>query len=243
MPDAAVQDVNAEGAPQGRSAPGGMKIAGFPWWVWVLAAGGTFAVVWFLRNQSGSSPASTTAASTLGAAAGTDPLTGLPISTTDPMTADALLQAMQDLATRLGATHNSPAPAITPKGGVVTHVGAAIRSHHGGVSTTHTSGGSSTALTSVPGIPIHNTKAWITEHAKELAKLHPPVLPSKGISGRIFSSKATREVGSPGTTYIGPLGATNTSPSGPLIRGSFPDFTNALGNLVSAGMIKRQKVS
>jgi hypothetical protein len=153
MPDAAVQDVDAEGAPQGRSAPGSGKIFGFPWWVWAIAAGGTFAVVWYLRNQSGST--GTTAASTLGAAgtAGTDPLTGLPVSQTDPLTAVSLLQAMQDLATRLGATSNSPSPATAPSNPGVTPTGPAVPSQAGAVSSAHSSGGSSTALTNVQGIP------------------------------------------------------------------------------------------
>jgi hypothetical protein len=178
MPEAAVQDVDAEGGPQGRSAPGGGKIAGFPLWVWGAAAVGTFAVVWFLRNRSGTSTAASTQ---VGAAAGTG--SDLGVTTTDPMTAAALLQAMQSLATRLGATSNSPAAAVAPSSGspsasataviaAAIPTGPTIPSQAGAVSSAHSSGGSSTALTTVPGIPLK-----LPSPAPWLAQLAIPIIP------------------------------------------------------------------
>lgn len=147
MPDKGAQDVSAEGAPQGRSDPGGMKIAGFPWWVWALAAGGTFAVVYFMRNRTSGTVGSTQAA---GGAAGLPSSSG--VTTTDPMTAAALLSAMQDLAKRLGATAVSPAP---PAPSPVANPPATVPTQPWtqAATTSHVTGGSSTGRVSNSGLP------------------------------------------------------------------------------------------
>jgi hypothetical protein len=150
MPDAPAQDVSPEGEPQGRSAPGGGKIFGFPWWVWLLAAGGTFAVVWYMRNQSGSSVTSSTqTGSALGPGSAVGTSNGSGVSFTDPMTASALLQAMQDLATRLGASSVSPAPSAP-----ASHAYYNTRPvSTGAFTSSHVTGGSSTDLSTVSGLP------------------------------------------------------------------------------------------
>jgi hypothetical protein len=169
---------DAEGAPDGRKDPGGMKIMGFPWWVWAIAAGGTFAVVWYLRSKSSTSVTNSTQT---GAASGTNPALG--VTQMDPMTAAALLQAMQDLATRLGANSVAPPPPVVtppwgnpfpnaiplgrgvnpgpmtgPPGIRTDLIGLPVSGFGGGAATSHTTGGSSTALTTVPGIPAMTTR-------------------------------------------------------------------------------------
>lgn len=102
MPEAA-QDVTPEGAPVGRSAPGGGKIGPLPIWGWALVGVGLLGFFWWQRSHSG--PGSSTAT---GNASNLPPDTG--VTTTDPMTADMLFNAMQDLTARLGKTSVSPGP-------------------------------------------------------------------------------------------------------------------------------------
>ena len=138
---------DAGDAPIGRSDPGGPKLFGFPIWVWGVAAVGTFAVVWYLRNQSGSA-----ASSTVGAASGLPADSG--VTTTDPTTAAGLLQAMQDLSTRLASQNSSPASSVAaasqPSDPAVPTSGAlpVLSTITQAVSSSHTTGGNSTALTS-----------------------------------------------------------------------------------------------
>lgn len=157
MPDA---PADAGNSPEGRSDPGGPKIGGFPLWVWGIAAVGTFGVVWFLRNRN---TATAGAGTQVGGASGTNPDLG--VTTTDPMTAAALLQQMQDLATRLSKINGtSVLPGISPSPPVITTpgsgglapgpIGPSVVSNAGtNVSTSHTSGGSSTAQVAASHLP------------------------------------------------------------------------------------------
>jgi hypothetical protein len=189
MSDAPAQEVDAEGAPQGRSTPGGGKIAGFPWWVWVLAAGGTFAVVWYMKGKSGSVVSSTQTGSSLGpgSAVGTTNSSG--VSLTDPMTAAALLQAMQDLATRLGATSVSPAPpSPTPQPGGSSTPVVTVPPATAAFSSSHVTGGSSTNNATVPGLPaipvpavIATSTPWVPPAQKPYTA---PILVTPPVSAR-----------------------------------------------------------
>jgi hypothetical protein len=112
MPDDAIP----EGPPAGRSAPGGglsTKIGPLPLWGWGIVAGGVFVFFMWRRGQSSTVSTSTDvtgSASSLPSNAG--------VTSTDPATAAALLQAMQELATRLGALNQSPGNTGVPRPGV-----------------------------------------------------------------------------------------------------------------------------
>src|SRR5260370_31234287 len=105
MPD----KTDANDAPVGRTNPSGGPL-GISWLMWGGLAVGTFAVIWFLKSRSSSSGTTATGdAANLPAGAG--------VTFVDPMTAQELLQAMQDLATHLGAGNVSPAAATSPSPG------------------------------------------------------------------------------------------------------------------------------
>jgi hypothetical protein len=166
MPDAPAQDVTPEGAPIGRSSPGGGKIGPLPVWGWALVAGGIL-IFFFWQKSKGALPTSTDVTGSAGGGAQTG------VTQTDPMSTAALLQAMQDLAARLGKTEVSPSPPSTASPNkswdttippintwgfphipgpnpVITAISPVLAE---AVSSTHTTGGRDTALSSNPGVP------------------------------------------------------------------------------------------
>lgn len=111
---------DANDAPTGRSDPG--KIGPLPLWGWLLVGGGILAFFWWQRSHSTGSTPPTTA---VGAMA-SDPSNALGVTQTDPLTADALLQAMNDLSTKLAGqgavTQSDPVVSPTPDTPGVQHI-------------------------------------------------------------------------------------------------------------------------
>jgi hypothetical protein len=96
-------DVDANNQPIRPSAGGGgisKRLGPLPLWGWGLVAAGMLGFFWWQRSHGSSSSSS----SSVGAQAGTDPNLG--VGQVDPLTADALMQSMQDLATRLAGQGN-----------------------------------------------------------------------------------------------------------------------------------------
>lgn len=179
--------------PAGRSDPGGPRLAGFPLWVWGVAAVGTFAVVWFMRNRTSAVAGQGTQT---GAASGTNPDLG--ITTTDPMTMAALLAQMQEMAKRLGATSVSPAPSTTPAPGNSLG-GPPVVSLNGGATTSHTSGGTSTNLITAPGIPSLAPPAVVVAALKvvQIPGVNAPVQPAvpTGYAATTVTVKPSMNIG------------------------------------------------
>lgn len=107
MPDAPVSDAGNEPAGRGGGGPLGLS-----WLMWGGVAVATFVAVWYLRGRT-SSPTSSSSS--------TGDLSNLPtdsgVTSTDPLTAESLLAALNQLNSNLGKTSSGNSvnqPASTP---------------------------------------------------------------------------------------------------------------------------------
>lgn len=194
------------------------KAGPFPIWVWVVAGAAVVGIVLYIRSQNSGQVAA------VGNPAVVDPGTG--ITSTDPLTADQLLQAIQQLSQQLqqnsqqqsqqqticppGFHLSGPAPGsgakfVTacvpdvvpnfppPPGGFVPWGPSPSQSPppatpsglknpaRGGepdtiyaLSSTHTTGGKSTARLSSPGIPASNSPATLRRAPRPTGQRQQP---------------------------------------------------------------------